>query len=204
MRTMAKLIFMEYMEKAHAELNPVKPNTDNDMNIKLNKEFFMEFRSNAYHRMFDKDVVDHIAKKKFDYGNPHKTATDSSFKPYLKTREMDDIEKEDERSRMKRKLNNCDLEADILNNTLNSCNKNNEQPNKRMYKAEKFEAIKYSLGPNEEYIAIRRCKYNACEKNEDSMYRDRSAWVFLYFAQDLTEKKSTMLVKYLQSEILAH
>ncbi|GJY41880.1 hypothetical protein Tco_0429150 [Tanacetum coccineum] len=45
--------------------------------------------------------------------------------------------------------------------------KNDEQPNKRVCKAEKFEAIKYSLGSNEEYIAIRRCEYNAWEKSED-------------------------------------
>ncbi|GJZ92825.1 zf-CCHC domain-containing protein [Tanacetum coccineum] len=57
-------------------------------------------------------------------------------------------------------------------------NKNDEQPNKRVYKAEKFEAIKYSLGPNEEYIAIKRCEYNAWERNEDIVenmdgYRDQ-------------------------------
>ncbi|GKA92782.1 hypothetical protein Tco_0814707 [Tanacetum coccineum] len=31
---------------------------------------------------------------------------------------------------------------------------NDEQPYKRICKAEKFEAIKYSLGPNEEYIDV--------------------------------------------------
>ncbi|GJS72361.1 putative reverse transcriptase domain-containing protein [Tanacetum coccineum] len=50
-------------------------------------------------------------------------------------------------------------------------NKNDEQPNKKVCKAEKFKAIKYSLGPNEEYIAIRRCEYNAWERSEDSYYR---------------------------------
>ncbi|GJX86179.1 reverse transcriptase domain-containing protein [Tanacetum coccineum] len=46
-------------------------------------------------------------------------------------------------------------------------NRNNEQPIKRVSKAEKFEAIKYSLGPNEEYIAVRRCEYNTWEINEE-------------------------------------
>ncbi|GJY78916.1 hypothetical protein Tco_0484717 [Tanacetum coccineum] len=32
------------------------------MNIELSKEFLKELRSNAYHGMFDEDVVDHIAK----------------------------------------------------------------------------------------------------------------------------------------------
>ncbi|GJV04845.1 hypothetical protein Tco_1338414 [Tanacetum coccineum] len=46
-------------------------------------------------------------------------------------------------------------------------NKNDEQPIKRVCKAEKFEAIKYSLGPNEEYIVVKRCEYNTWERNEE-------------------------------------
>ncbi|GKD31424.1 hypothetical protein Tco_1242202 [Tanacetum coccineum] len=56
----------------------------------------------------------------------------------------------------------------------------NEQPNKRMCKAEKFEAIQYSLGPNEEYVAIRRCEYDIWERNEDNMSK-------IY--QDIFQKK---------------
>ncbi|GKE20556.1 hypothetical protein Tco_1432068 [Tanacetum coccineum] len=46
-------------------------------------------------------------------------------------------------------------------------NKNDEQPIKRVCEAERFEAIKYSLGPKEEYIAVRRCEYNTWERNEE-------------------------------------
>ncbi|GJX99506.1 hypothetical protein Tco_0356525 [Tanacetum coccineum] len=38
----------------------------------------------------------------------------------------------------------------------NTSNSIDEQPNKRRCKTEKFEAIQYSLGPNEEYIALRK------------------------------------------------
>nr|GEW20338.1 hypothetical protein [Tanacetum cinerariifolium] len=48
------------MENAQAESN--KPNFDDDINIKLSKEFLNELKNNAYHGMFDEDVVDHIAK----------------------------------------------------------------------------------------------------------------------------------------------
>ncbi|GJQ97439.1 hypothetical protein Tco_0008578 [Tanacetum coccineum] len=48
------------MKKVESSL--AKPNTDDDMNIKLGNEFLMELQSNAYYRMFDEDVVDHIAK----------------------------------------------------------------------------------------------------------------------------------------------
>ncbi|GJZ64347.1 hypothetical protein Tco_0620768 [Tanacetum coccineum] len=64
-------------------------------------------------------------------------------KLYLITREKCDTKKEDEQSQTKRKYSNTSKFID-------------EQPNKRMCKAGKFEAIQYSLGPNEEYIAIRK------------------------------------------------
>ncbi|GJT21836.1 hypothetical protein Tco_0891773 [Tanacetum coccineum] len=88
--------------------------------------------------------------KESDYGNHLNTATDSFFKAH----DEHDIEEGNEPRQMKHKEDN----------------KNDEQPNKRVCKAEKFEAIKYSLGPNEEYIAIRRCEYNAWGRNKDSVH----------------------------------
>ncbi|GJX35672.1 hypothetical protein Tco_0247229 [Tanacetum coccineum] len=98
--------------------------------------------------------------KESKYENPPNTATDSFFKAY----EARDIEKQ---SQTKRKYGN----------TSNSIN---EQPNKRRCKAEKFEAIQYSLGPNEEYIAIRSYEYDIWERNEDNMSK-------IY--QDIFQKK---------------
>ncbi|GKD02821.1 hypothetical protein Tco_1177795 [Tanacetum coccineum] len=68
------------------------------------------------------------------------TTTNLFFKPYLKTGEKNDVEREGERSQKKRKCINSNLEDKVLNNTSNS---NNEWPNKRMCNAEKFKAIKY-------------------------------------------------------------
>ncbi|GKD55624.1 hypothetical protein Tco_1289011 [Tanacetum coccineum] len=84
------------------------------------------------------------------------TTADSFFKPYLITRGKCNTKKEDEQSQTKRKY--CNASESI-----------NEQPNKRMCKAEKFEAIQCSLRTNEEYIAIRRCKYDIWERNKDNM-----------------------------------
>ncbi|GJX18974.1 hypothetical protein Tco_0221651 [Tanacetum coccineum] len=114
-------------------------------------------------RRMDNSILSNKECKESDYGNPFNTATDSFFK----THDKHDIKEGNELRQMKRKENN----------------KNDEKPNKRVCKAKKFEVIKYSLGPNEEYIAIRRCEYNTWKRNEDRP----------------TEKKSTMLVKYLQS-----
>ncbi|GKA68249.1 hypothetical protein Tco_0768166 [Tanacetum coccineum] len=83
------------------------------------------------------------------------TTTDSFFKPYLITRGKCDTEKEDEQSQTKRKYCNASESID-------------EQPNKRMCKTEMFEAIQYSLGPNKEYIAIRRYEFDIWERNEDN------------------------------------
>ncbi|GJW72294.1 hypothetical protein Tco_0129211 [Tanacetum coccineum] len=143
---MAELILKEYVEKAQTESN--LSNTNDNMNIELSKEFLMELKSNAYHGLFDEDVVDHIAKviKILDLINipgvdshqlrmkvfplsladdaqqcwnkrrmddnilsSNGTTTDSFFKPYLKTQEKNNIEKEDERSQTKRKCNNSNF-----------------------------------------------------------------------------------------------
>ncbi|GKD25762.1 uncharacterized mitochondrial protein-like protein [Tanacetum coccineum] len=85
--------------------------------------------SNSYHDWNKRRMDDNILSS-------NNTTTDSFFKPCLKMHEMNNVEEEDERSQAKRK---CD----------NTSNYIDEQPNKRMCKAEKFEAIKYSLRPNE-------------------------------------------------------
>nr|GEV06425.1 hypothetical protein [Tanacetum cinerariifolium] len=89
-----------------------------------------------------------------DYGNPPDTKTDSFFKPYLDAQENNDIEKGDERSLKKCKVNTCELENIILNKVPNFDNIKNQELKERVCKAKKFKVIKYLLGPNEEYIAI--------------------------------------------------
>ncbi|GKC28299.1 hypothetical protein Tco_1035593 [Tanacetum coccineum] len=104
----------------------------------------LEFLSNVNTRMDDSIL------------SSNNTTTDSFFEPYLTTRGKSDTEKEDEQSQTKRKNSN----------TSNSID---EQPNKRRCKAEKFEAIQYSLGPNEEYIAIRGYEFDIWERNKDNL-----------------------------------
>ncbi|GJW33331.1 hypothetical protein Tco_0053363 [Tanacetum coccineum] len=58
---MAELLLNKCMENAQTESNLSITNTNNDMNIELNKEFLMELQSNAYHGIHHEDVVDHIA-----------------------------------------------------------------------------------------------------------------------------------------------
>ncbi|GJX01988.1 hypothetical protein Tco_0185901 [Tanacetum coccineum] len=120
----------------------------------------LEFLSNINTSFKYHKKVDGRTQKEFKYENPPNTATDSFFKAY----EARDIEKQ---SQAKHKYGN----------TSNSIN---EQPNKRRCKAEKFEAIQYSLGPNEEYIAIRSYEYDIWERNKDNMSK-------IY--QDIFQKK---------------
>ncbi|GJZ02426.1 hypothetical protein Tco_0520387 [Tanacetum coccineum] len=100
----------------------------------LVEKFFCRFYPESYDGE-DEIISSSNELKESKYENPSNTATDSFFKAY----EVRDIEKQ---SQTKRKYSN----------TSNSIN---ELPNKRRCKTEKFEAIQYSLGPNEEYIAIR-------------------------------------------------
>ncbi|GKD17798.1 hypothetical protein Tco_1206956, partial [Tanacetum coccineum] len=118
------------------------------------------------------------------YENSSNTATDSFFKTY----KVRDIEKQ---SQTKREYSN----------TSNSIK---ELPNKRRCKAEKFEAIQYSLGPIEEYIAIRSYEYDIWERNEDNtskIYQDifhkkDEGWM------DLEKEISTKFVECIFSGIL--
>ncbi|GJW39826.1 hypothetical protein Tco_0065671 [Tanacetum coccineum] len=57
---MAEPILSDNMEKAPTESN--LSITSNDINIELSKEFLVELRKNIYHRAYNEDVVDHIAK----------------------------------------------------------------------------------------------------------------------------------------------
>ncbi|GJR77941.1 hypothetical protein Tco_0090306 [Tanacetum coccineum] len=102
--------------------------------------FYAWINGNWNKRYVDNSISSRNELKESKYENPSNTATDSFFKAY----EVRDIEKQ---SQTKRKYSN----------TSNSIK---ELPNKRMCKAEKFESIQYSLGPNEEYIAIKSYEYD--------------------------------------------
>ncbi|GKB16959.1 hypothetical protein Tco_0850882 [Tanacetum coccineum] len=163
----------------------------------LVEKFFCKFYPESYdgeEEMLDEgdnwgiDPFEFISQVNSSFDN-HKKVNGRTKKPYLKTQEKNNTEKEDVQGRMKRKSNGENLEANNTSNTIND-----ERPNKRICNAEKFEAIKYSNGPNEEYIAIRRCEYNAWERNEISMFlygvfqfMDTAYWSPVQF--DLAESK---------------
>ncbi|GJX34565.1 hypothetical protein Tco_0246122 [Tanacetum coccineum] len=132
------------------------------------------FGKNLLRIFFVNFIPNHtMEKKKFGIKDDrilssNDTTTDSFFRPYLKSSEKNETEKDNELSQTKRKYSNTSKSID-------------EQPNKRMCKAEMFEAIQYSLGPNEEYIAIRKCEYDIWERNEDNMSK-------IY--QDIFQKKN--------------
>ncbi|GKB52607.1 hypothetical protein Tco_0903360 [Tanacetum coccineum] len=166
---MAEPIFDD-IEKAQTK--PNLSITSNDIEIELNEKFLVELQKNIYQGTYNEDVVEHIAKvlklvdliyvpsvdshqlrmKVFPFSladdakewwinmwttilqaimngrnlkmkNRSNTAIDSFFKAY----DVRNIEKENEQGQTKRKDNNND----------------DKQPNKRRYKAEKFEAIQY-------------------------------------------------------------
>ncbi|GKE69122.1 hypothetical protein Tco_1527194 [Tanacetum coccineum] len=106
-------------------------------------------RSNSYQTYVDYNTSSNNEWKESKNHNPSNTAIDSFFKSY----DVRNIEKENEQGQTKRKDNNND----------------DKQPNKRRCKAEKFEVIQYSIGPNEEYIAIRSYEYDIWERNEDNL-----------------------------------
>nr|GEZ89386.1 hypothetical protein [Tanacetum cinerariifolium] len=85
-------------------------------------------------RYVDNYILSNKEWKESKYENQSNATTDSFFKAY----DICDVEKGNEQRQMKRNNNNHD----------------DKRPYKKVCRAEKFKAIKYSLGPNEEYIAV--------------------------------------------------
>ncbi|GJY67863.1 hypothetical protein Tco_0470845 [Tanacetum coccineum] len=132
----------------------------------LVEKFFCRFYLESYDGE-DEIIFSSNEKKESIYENPPDTATDSFFKAY----DIQYIEERNGQGQLKRKDNNRD----------------DKQPNKTVCKTKKFEAIKYSLGPNEEYIVVRRCEYNTWERNNDRP-RQRNIdeyWWRIYKSGDL-------------------
>ncbi|GKE38331.1 hypothetical protein Tco_1461736 [Tanacetum coccineum] len=114
------------------------------------KVLFQSWMNGSWNkRRMDNNILSNKEWKESDYRNPLNTTTRSFFNAH----DEHNIKEGNELRQMKRKGDN----------------KNDEQPIKRVCKPEKFKAIKYSVGPNKEYIT------------------------------DLAGKKSTMLVKNLKS-----
>nr|GEW90941.1 hypothetical protein [Tanacetum cinerariifolium] len=77
----------------------------------------------------------------------------------------------------------------------------NETHELPVYNIRRFEMIKYSFGQDEEYIAIKENEYeDSTSTSEDAWQAYQEIFRMMYEGwMDLAEKKSTMLVKYLQS-----
>ncbi|GKA80927.1 hypothetical protein Tco_0787619 [Tanacetum coccineum] len=101
--------------------------------------------------------------EEFDYGSPHNTDTDLFFKSYLDAQEKGDIcliKKEHH-------LKNHSSDVSVQHRTSCFDDKKNDLINEKVCNAEKFKVIKYSLGDNEECIAISTHENNTWKRNED-------------------------------------
>ncbi|GJV96060.1 hypothetical protein Tco_1547637 [Tanacetum coccineum] len=113
-----------------------------------------------------------------DYGNPPNTDTDSFFKPYLEAQEKGDIcliEKEHH-------LNNHSSDVSVQNSASCFDDKKNDLINEKVCNAKKFELIKYSLGDNEEYIAI--------STRENNTWKKDKGWTMIHTKERAGEKSN--------------
>ncbi|GKE88013.1 hypothetical protein Tco_1565488 [Tanacetum coccineum] len=189
---MTEPILYDNMEKAPTESN--LSITSNDINIELSKEFLVELRKNIYHRTYNEDVVDHIAKvlKMIDLIYVHGVDSHQLRMKVFPLSLVDDakewwISEGDGKIITWEKLvekffcrfcpESYDVEDEMLDEGDNwgidpldflsngqmkrkDNDKDDKRPHKKVFKTEKFEAIKYSLRPNEEYLAVRRYEYD--------------------------------------------
>ncbi|GJU78666.1 hypothetical protein Tco_1275736 [Tanacetum coccineum] len=153
-----------------SNLNPTKPETNDNIKIEISKELLMELQNNAYNGAEANDTVDHITRflqiidleKGYDNDTliyDEELSDDESyeldyrdtnlfFNPY-----RNDKDKGNKSNHMKYNDNFSGPENFILNDAPHSGN--TEQPNEGMCRVEKFEVIKYSIGDNEEFLGIR-------------------------------------------------
>ncbi|GJT41623.1 hypothetical protein Tco_0941488 [Tanacetum coccineum] len=100
-----------------------------------------------------------------DYGNPPNTDTDSFLNHIWMLKKKGDIwliKKEHH-------LKNHSSNVSVKNNASCFDDKKNDLVNEKVCNAEKFEVIKFSLGDNEEYIAISTRENNTWKRNKDSI-----------------------------------
>ncbi|GJU99532.1 hypothetical protein Tco_1328803 [Tanacetum coccineum] len=107
-----------------------------------------------------------------DYESHHNSTTDSFFKPYLDAQEKRDICAIEKRHAHNQKDHDCDIgkfyDISVRNGTPLD-DKKGELINARVCMAEKFEVMKYSLRPNEEYIAISTRECDTWKRNKESL-----------------------------------
>nr|GEU42294.1 hypothetical protein [Tanacetum cinerariifolium] len=113
-------------------ISRVDSSFENHMKVggRTKKVLFHSWMNGSWNkRQMDNSIFSNKEWKESDYGNPLNTTIDSFFKAHNER----NIKKGNVLRQMK----------------LKGDNKNDGQPIKRVCKAEKFEAIKYSLRPNE-------------------------------------------------------
>ncbi|GKF21877.1 hypothetical protein Tco_0070515 [Tanacetum coccineum] len=137
----------ELVEKFFCRFYLESYDRDDEMTQKV--IFHSWMNGNWNKRYVDNGISSNNERKESKYEKPSNTATNSFFKAY----DIHDIENENGRRQTKRKDNNND----------------DKRPDKKRCKPEKLEAIQYSIGPNEEYIAIRSYEYDIWERNKDNL-----------------------------------
>ncbi|GJR79051.1 hypothetical protein Tco_0149836 [Tanacetum coccineum] len=113
------------------------------------------------------EVLSNKEWEEHEYGNP---PNDSFPKPHLNISNEKDKDHHNENNGDADKLSGMDLSG-----APQSEKKNNEQPNKGVCRVDKFEVIKYTIGGNEEFLAIctRECDSWAQTVNGvSSIYHD--------------------------------
>ncbi|GJX37409.1 hypothetical protein Tco_0250712 [Tanacetum coccineum] len=194
---MAKPILIKAQEQ-----NPAEPKDESNIKIEFSKELLTELQNNTFSGRSEEDVIRHIGKvleildlvkitdvdpfqlrmKAFllslskeqkneyaehEYGNPPK---DSFPISYL------NINNEKHKNCYYGNNGDADKFSGMdLNGAPLSENIINEQPNEEICRVDKFEVIRYTIGGNEEFLAIctRECDSWARTVNEvSSIYHD--------------------------------
>ncbi|GJV38417.1 hypothetical protein Tco_1410894 [Tanacetum coccineum] len=174
---MTEPTFGEYREEVQADYgsNTTTPGFNKNAKFKLGDDFLKILQDNAFNRTNGDDVVDHTTKFlaileliKIPNVDPNQlrlhvfplSLTGAARKWWIEEgRECFDEHKMKIYGRNISELDDISVSNDEKKELLNE----------GVFKSEKFEVIRYSLGTNEEYISINTCEYATCKRTNGIM-----------------------------------
>ncbi|GJZ94754.1 retrovirus-related pol polyprotein from transposon TNT 1-94 [Tanacetum coccineum] len=153
------------------EQNLAEPRNESNVKFKFSKELLTELQNNTFSGRCEEDVIGHIGKvlEILDFNERDKGHHNEN------NGEVD-------------KLSGMDLSGAPQSEKIN-----NEQPNKGVCRVDKFEVIKYTIGGNEEFLAIctRECNSWARTVNGVSSTEFLNKTLHAYFAQEDIEHQTS-------------
>ncbi|GJT56596.1 hypothetical protein Tco_0991650 [Tanacetum coccineum] len=170
---------------ANPILNEARANqylaTESNVKFELSNELLTKLQSNTYSGLVEEDVIGHITKvleildlvEIAKVGNEEGLMDDVSSDEEWEEHEYGTLPNPAAKPNLDTHYKGDESNHEKQNENGNELGKfpyqNNESNKGKMCKTEMFEVVKYSLGPNEDFVAIKNRRYKTWKKSKDSL-----------------------------------